>query len=145
MAKKEELALSDRNVVPDNELVFSIIGDKRKLLWQNILKGISENHSDVSWSWNYYNDGKQWLFKLVRKKKTIIWGAILKSGDFRITFYFGDKAAPMIETSDLPENIRDDFRTAKKYGAIRPITVLVNSEQDVDNIMKLAGIKVKVN
>jgi hypothetical protein len=144
MAEKEILALSDKTVEPDDKLVLSLIGEKRMVLWQNILDGITKNYSDISWSWNYYNDGKQWLFKLVRKKKTIFWGAIVSTGEFRISLYFGDKAAPIIESGDLPEKIKAEFRTAKKYGAIRAVTMLVNSDQDVENILKLVAIKMKV-
>lgn len=144
MADKEIYALSDRNIVPDDTLVFSLIGDARKMLWQDILNGITSNYSDISWSWNYYNDGKQWLFKLVRKKKTLFWGSIVNTGDFRVSMYFGDKAIPLMEDSNLPERVKDEFRNAKKIGAVRGISMLVNSGQDVDNILKLIAIKIKI-
>ena len=77
MADKEDLVLTDKQIIPTDEYIFSIIGDK-KILWQNLMNYVSENYKDISGSWNYYNDGKQWLFKLVQKKKTIFWAAILK-------------------------------------------------------------------
>lgn len=143
MAEKDILALSDASVIPTDEIVFSHIGE-RKILWKKMLEGISGQHKNISWNWNYYNDGHQWLFKLVQKKKTILWGAILSTGEFRITFYFADKAMPFIDESDLPPGIKEDFRTAKKYGQIRPVTLLVNSDDDVDIIFKLADIKVRL-
>lgn len=142
MAEKEPLALSDRSVEVTDDLIFSLIGE-RKVYWQKILKRISEEYKNITWSWNYYNDGKQWLFKLVQKKKTIFWGAILASGAFRITFYFGDKAEPLISAGSLPQNVKEGFKTAKKYGAIRPVTLLVNSDEDVDTVLRLAEIKNK--
>lgn len=143
MAEKELLALSDSSVEPTDDLIFSLIGE-RKIFWQKILNRISEEYENITWSWRYYNDGKQWLFKLVQKKKTIFWGAILASGAFRITFYFGDKAEPIINGSSLPQNIKDGFRAAKKYGSIRPVTMLVNSEEDVNTVLSLAEIKNKL-
>ncbi len=143
MAEKEILALSDRLVQPTDELIFSLIGE-RKIYWQKILGRISEEYKNITWSWNYYNDGKQWLFKLVQKKKTIFWGAILTTGAFRITFYFGDKAEPTINASGLPQSVKEGFKTAKKYGAIRPVTLLVSSDADVDIVLKLAEIKHKL-
>lgn len=140
MAEEEILALSNKTIVPGEELIFSIIGTN-KVYWQHILKTISENHKNVTWGWNYYNDGKQWLFKVVQKKKTLFWGAIVVTGDFRLTFYFGDKAEPAINGSDLPEKIREGFRTAKRYGAIRPISLIVKSDEDVEIILKLVDIK----
>jgi hypothetical protein len=142
MSEKENLILSDKQIIPNDEYIFSIIGDK-KSLWQSIMNYASENYKDISGSWNYYNDGKQWLFKLVYKKKTIFWAGILKD-TFRITFWFGDKAEPLIEGSNLPELIKDDFKTARKYGSIRGVSIKVHEQADVDNVLKLIEIKHKI-
>jgi hypothetical protein len=66
------------------------------------------------------------------------------SNTFRITFYFGDKARHIIESSDLPEKIIDDFKSARKYGSIRPVTIKVINDEDVDNVIKLIGLKHKI-
>jgi peroxiredoxin len=92
---------------------------------------------------NYYNDGKQWLFKYYRKKKTIFWASLLKD-TFRITFYLGNKAEKVIENSDMPDSIKEEFNTAKRYGLIRPVTFIIRDEADVDNVLKMINIKVKL-
>ncbi len=142
MSEKENLVLSDKQIAPTDDYIFSIIGEKR-ILWQSIINYASENYKDISGSWNYYNDGKQWLFKLLQKKKTILWAGILKD-TFRITFWFGDKTEPLIESSDLPQTIKDDFKTAKKYGSIRAVSIKMNDHADVDNVLKLIAIKHKI-
>jgi hypothetical protein len=142
MSEKENLKLSDKSIIPDDDYIFSIIGDKQTL-WQKILKYASDSYSETYGSWNYYNDGKRWLFKLMRKKKTILWAAIVDD-TFRMTFYFPDKAQPLIEVSNLPQRIKDDFKTAKKYGAIRPVSIIVNEPEDADNISLLIDIKQKI-
>ena len=60
--------LTDKNIVPTEELIFSLIGFNA-VFWQRIMKYASDNFYEISGGWNYYNDGKQWLFKLVQKKK----------------------------------------------------------------------------
>jgi hypothetical protein len=142
MSEKDILILSDKDVIPTDEYIFSILGEKSEL-WENIMKHTAEDYKDISGTWNYYNDGKQWLFKMVQKKKTIFWAGILQD-TFRITFYFGDKAEPIIENSDLPQSIKDGFRTAKKYGAIRPISIKVIEHSDLDSVLKLISIKSKL-
>jgi hypothetical protein len=142
MAEKDFLKLSDKNIIPTDDYIFSILGDKKNH-WQSIMTYISHDYDDASGTWNYYNDGKQWLFKMVRKKKTIFWGGIFED-TFRITFYFGDKAEPVIEASDLPHDIKEGFRTAKRYGAIRPISIKVYEHSDVENVLKLIIIKNKI-
>jgi hypothetical protein len=141
MAEIEKLVLSDKSVVPSDEYIFSLIGE-RKAHWQDIMTYSSDNYNDTG-SWNYYNDGKQWLFKLVNRKKTIFWAGILK-GTFRITFYFGDKAEPILLESDIPQRLKDEFKSAKRYGAIRAISIIIVEQADVDNVLKLIAIKHKL-
>ena len=142
MPEKEILVLSDKNVVPDEKLVFSIIGEKKKL-WQSIIRYATENFKDASGSWNYYNDGKQWLYKFTVKKKTLFWAAILE-GTFRITFYFGDKAEPIILGSDLPEKVKEGFKNGPRYGKIRAISNRIEYFPDIETIYKIMEIKSKL-
>jgi hypothetical protein len=142
MAENEKTVLSDKSVLPTDDFIFSIIGEK-KVYWEKVMNYLSENYPESSGSWNYYNDGKQWLFKYVRKKKTIFWASLLKD-TFRITFYLGNKAEQVIENSDLPKSIKEEFKTAKRYGLIRPVTFIIRDEADVDNVLKMVVLKVKL-
>jgi hypothetical protein len=143
MVEKETLALSDKSIVPTEEVIFSIIG-ARKVFWKDILESITSKFKNVSYGWNYYNDGHQWLFKLVYKKKTIFWGAIVSTGEFRVTFYFGDKAEGAIRESSLSNDIINNFTMAQRFGKLRPISFHVNSPSDVDTVLKLTDIKINL-
>jgi hypothetical protein len=138
----EPIALTDPTIIPDNELVFSMIGDK-SVYWQQIMTYLYQNHKDISEVWRFYNDGKSWLFRTLKKKNTIFWVAVLKDS-FRVGFYFGDKAEPMILQSTLPENIKNDFLNAKRYNTIRPISVTMADSKDVDTVIKLIELKLKI-
>jgi hypothetical protein len=142
MSENKNLLLSDKQITPTDDLIFSIIGDKKNL-WQKIMNHMLSNYKDSIGGWNYYNDGKSWLFKMVMKKKTIFWIGIIDD-TFRVTFYFGDKAESLIIESDLPEKIKNDFKTSKKYGAIRAISLKMTDISDVDNVLKLIAIKQKI-
>jgi hypothetical protein len=142
MAENEKPVLGDKSVYPSEEILFSILSDK-KVIWQKILSYVKDNYKDITEEWRYYNDGKQWLFKMQQKKKTIFWISVLKD-TFRITIYFGNKAEPLIEGSQLPQKIKDDFRGAQRYGSIRPVTTVITGISDLENIQKLIDIKVKM-
>lgn len=142
MATTDKLVLGDKNIYPTEELIFSKIGDKN-IIWSKIMSYANENYKDVSGEWRYYNDGKQWLFKLTHKKKTIFWLGLLED-TFRISFYFGDKAEPLINASNLPEKIKNDFSSAKRFGALRPVSTIISSVSDSENICKLIDIKLKL-
>jgi Protein of unknown function (DUF3788) len=139
MAEEEFLLLTDKEIYPADEYIFSLLGDK-KILWQSIMNHMTSDYKDSLGQWNFYNDGKRWLFKMVLKKKTVFWAGLLND-TFRITFYFGDKAEALISDRNLPQKIIDDFKKAKKYGLIRPVSIKVNDQADVDNVLKLIAIK----
>jgi len=142
MEEIEKLVLSDKNVPVDDNLLSSVLADKMTL-WKKLINEISVRYKDSTGVWNYYNDGKQWLFKMVLKKKTLFWGAV-HSDTFRITFYFGDKAEPVLDQSDLSQAVKDNFKTAKRYGAIRPVSTRVMNNEDLDIVFTLAEIKSKL-
>jgi hypothetical protein len=142
MAENETLLLTDKDIFPTDEYIFSIIGEK-KVFWQQIMNYMAVNYKDSAGIWNFYNDGKRWLFKMTIKKKTIFWAGILNE-TFRITFYLGNKAEAIIDDSDLPQDIKDGFKTAKRYGLIRPVSFLVCNQTDIDNILKMIALKCKL-
>ncbi len=142
----EQEVLKDKFVEPTEDSVFSIIGDK-SILWQKIMEYLHENHPDVSEVWKYYNDGKSWLFRTLKKKTTIFWIKIFEGG-FKVTFYFSDKFENLVLKSDLPESIKNDFRNTRKIamgkGAIRNITIEMFNNQDVENVIQLIELKLKI-
>ena len=142
MSESERPVLGDKSIYPSDEHIQSIIGDKM-VMWKKLLAYVKDNYKDVTEEWRYYNDGKQWLFKIQFKKKTIFWASVFKD-TFRVTFYFGDKAEAMIEGSLVPQKVKDDFRNAVRFGNLRPITTIVNENQDIDNIIKLIDVKVRL-
>lgn len=138
----EPIVLTDPAVTPDNELVFSIIGHK-SAYWQRIMNWLSENHRDSSEVWRFYNDGKCWLFRTLKKKKTIFWLGV-SAGSFRISFYLGDKAEALIEASDLPEAVKKEFREAKQSTFGRSLTIVVDQPEDAETVIQLMEIKLKL-
>jgi hypothetical protein len=142
MPETDVLVLTDKLTLPTPELLSSILGEK-SLWWDQIVNSVKANHKDISEVWRYYNDGKQWLFRLMQKKKTVFWIGVLKD-TFRVSFYLGDKAEPLIESSDLPDSIKNSFKSTKRYNNFRGITLKIKDEKDVENVLKLTAVKMKL-
>ncbi|HUI42068.1 MAG TPA: DUF3788 family protein [Terriglobia bacterium] len=134
--------LSDRSQFPTDEVVFSHLG-KSKTLWVSLFQYLAEEHPDFTTEWRYYNDGKSWLMKVQRKKKTVFWLSILK-GSFRTTFYVHEKAAKLVEGSTISEELKGQYRAGKSFGKIRGIRVVYRNKKDVEFAKELIGIKLKV-
>jgi hypothetical protein len=138
----EPIILTDPNVQPTDELVFSIIGEN-SAYWVQLVDYLYENHFDITEEWRFYNDGKSWLYRALRKKKTLYWIGVIKD-TFRISFWFGDKAEPVIEASSIPENIKEEFRNTKRYGKLRAISIEMRSTEDLQNVISLVELKIKI-
>ncbi len=138
----EPIVLTDPNVQPTEELIFSIIGEN-STYWEQLVDYLYDNHFNVTEEWRFYNDGKSWLYKAVRKKQTLYWIGVIKD-TFRISFWFGDKAEPEIEASALPDSIKEEFRNAKRYGKLRAISIEMHSTEDLQNVISLVELKIKI-
>jgi len=142
MAESEKPILSDESIYPDDKFLLTVLGDKMEL-WVKLLEEIPARHPGAEGSWRYYKDGQNWLFKMVYNKKTLFWAAVF-SDTFNVTFYFGDKAEPILDVSTLPQSVKDNFKTSKRYGAIRGIGTRIMNNDDIDIVLKLAEIKAKL-
>jgi hypothetical protein len=134
--------LSDATQFPTEEIVFSHIG-KTKALWISFFEYIQTHHPDIVKEWRYYRDGKSWLLKVTRKKKTIFWLSIF-AGGFRTTFYFTDKAKEMILSSDLSDELKEQFQSPKNSGKIKGLTIIHTAKKNTDAAKILIGIKLRI-
>lgn len=131
--------LTDKNHFPTEEVIWSHIG-KSKKLWLALFEYIHQSHPDFTEQWRYYLDGKRWLLKVTAKAKTVFWLSVLE-GSFRTTFYFTDKAEHALSESSLSDELKKQYRSGKKYGKIRGITILYKNRQDLEDARQLIEIK----
>ena len=134
--------LSDKNTFPTEEIIFSHIG-RTKTHWQSLFEYIHSDYPDFSEEWRYYNDGKSWLMKVVRKSKTVFWLSVIK-GAFRITFYFTDRAEQVIIESNISDELKKQFKDGKRYNKIRGLTIVFKTKKDVEYAKSLIAIKLSV-
>jgi len=135
----EKPCLNDKNEYPNDDILSSYLG-KVKNTWDSFIDLLKENYPLFSGEWRYYNDGKNWLFKITKKKKTICWVSIYNN-KFKTTFYFSDKAENLITNSKLKREYIDQFINGKRYGKIRAITVEIKKSTDLNTIKSLMDIK----
>jgi hypothetical protein len=138
----EKPCLNDKNEYPDDEVLRRHLGEV-KTAWDAFTDFITENYPSFSGEWRYYNDGKSWLYKLTKKKKTICWISIWPHM-FKTTFYFPDKAEALISESTLKKDYIDQFMYGNRYGKIRGITVEIKNATDLNATKTLIEIKEQV-
>jgi hypothetical protein len=138
----EPRILSDKTQYPTDEVIYSHIG-KSKALWLSLFEFIHTNHSDFSEQWKYYNDGKSWLLKVSRKAKTIFWLSVIKNS-FRTTFYFTDRAEQAISESAISDELKEQYKNARRSNNIRGLTIIFKHKKDVEYAKALIALKISV-
>ncbi|MGE5398753.1 MAG: DUF3788 family protein [Ignavibacteriales bacterium] len=138
----EAPVLTDQNVFPTEEIIFSHIG-KSSALWNLVFEHIHKTYPGFEEHWRYYNDGKSWLLKVTQKTKTIFWLSV-SEGAFRMTFYFTARAEEAILKSSISGELKKMFTEGKSYNKIRGITIVFKRKKDVEDAKALIQIKLSV-
>jgi hypothetical protein len=138
----EQLVLINENEIPTEEIILSHLG-RTKNLWKSLFAYIHKDHPDFNEEWRYYRDGKSWLLKVTRKKKTVCWISVL-SKKFKMTFYFTDRAEPAIMESRISDELKQQFISGKHYNKIRGLTITFKNKTDLDYAKALTEIKLSV-
>jgi len=92
--------LKDENIFPDEEVLQKILGKSHEAYTS--LLDLFARH-DMTTEWRYYPDGKAWLCKVQRKKKTIVWMSAW-SGYMQATVYFPLRLLDSVLALDLSNN-----------------------------------------
>lgn len=137
----EELVLTDKNIYPTEEVIFSNI-KKSKSNWNSIFKFIHTNYPELNEEWKYYNDGKSWLLKVTYKTKTIFWLAVVVSA-FQITFYFSEKAVQSFSKHTISKALDKKIKESKKVGKSTALTFLMNDKQNIELVKEAIELKIK--
>ena len=130
----------DKAVPPNNTMVSAVLGRSYKY-WEEIKHTLANQYGPLTEEWKFYGASSGWTLKLLLKKRNLFFFAPCDKY-FRIAFIFGDKAVSAVEDSDLPSNLIQELKRAKRYAEGRGLRLEVKKKTDVKNIFTLAAIKV---
>jgi hypothetical protein len=134
------LLLRDENEYPSDDILAKCLGGA-KSAWDAFTSRLAEDFSDASLEWRFYKDGKSWLGKLVRKKKTVCWVSIWDQA-FQTSFYFTSKDDQEIEGLPIALELRNAYRVQTPIGKLKPITLEVASKEALGDVFTLLGYKI---
>lgn len=109
----------NQQVAPELQALREVLGETY-IFWEDIKSHIEATYGSVTEEWKFYGQKSGWLLKVLLKKRNLFFFVPLK-GYFRLSFVFGDRAVASIEASDLPEQIKDNLRKARKYAEGRGV------------------------
>ena len=135
----ESRLLRDPDVYPDKEVLESALGDVY-VVFNALIETITNEKYELVLNWRYYKDGKSWLCKVTKKKKTVCWISVWNQF-FKTGFYFTDKTRLGINELTVDKNIKIDFSQSKAIGKLIPLTINVSSKKQIADVLKIIEYK----
>lgn len=132
---------TDSSVRPNRQMITEALGNTFRY-WKEIKTNLEKDFGELSEEWKFYGKNTWWIMKLIHRNKNIFFFTPCDKF-FRISFIFGDKAVSAVESSDLPNEIINELKNAKKFVEGRGLHINVKLQSDAKIVMKLAAIKMK--
>ena len=130
---------SNKEIEPDDSLLESELGSSKDFL-NEIIRHIQKVYGEARPEWKHYGAKTGWLLKVFYKKRNLFFVVPFK-GFFKVSFVFGDKAVENVMSSALPDKIKQELMSARKYAEGRGLQVEVKIKQDVECVLELVRIK----
>jgi hypothetical protein len=138
--KKMSSLFTDKSIKPNDEMLAEVLGRSYNS-WKEIRKNLYARYGPLTEEWKYYGAKLGWGLKLLMKKRNLFFFAPYEKY-FRIAFIFGDKAAAVVEQSNVSPEIIMELKNAKRYAEGRGVRIDVRKKADIKNILTLVEIKV---
>ena len=130
------IELRDENIYPD-EMVLRSILDQSYEAYTNLLELFQKY--EMNYEWRYYRDGKAWLCKVQKKKRTIVWMSAWK-GFMKATIYFPIRLLETVLELDISEELKEKINNTRNVGKSKPCIFEARSKEmltDFEKVMKL--------
>lgn len=129
------IELKDGEVYPDEAVLKTVLGGSYGA-YRALLELYDKN--GMSHEWRYYLDGKAWLCKVQKKKRTIVWMSAWK-GYMQATIYFPEKYIEELYTLDIGEETKERLRKTNNVGKSKPCIFEIRNDEalaDFNTIMQ---------
>jgi len=117
----------NKAVTPDNSMVADALNESHSM-WIKLQDHVRENYPVVTGVWKHYGKSSGWVYKLLSNKRTLLF-FIPQKRCFRLRFGVSEKAAAVIETAALPEEIKEAVRTATPYPEGRSVDLDISQNE----------------
>ena len=135
------MLLTDPNIEPGHEILAAALKERKEVYFT--LENKLKESSDLEYQWRYYNDGKAWLCKVVKKKKTIFWLSVWEDC-FKITCYFTEKTQSGIFDLPVGQNIKGLLSEVKHIGKLVPLTLEIKNEHLLADLYEIIKYKISI-
>ncbi len=132
--------LRDSEIIPTEKVLENALGKEAYAVYQELTKIITSTAFELNPQWNYYNDGKAWLCKVIYKKKTVFWLSVWEK-QIKISLYFTEKTRPGVFELPINEKIKQTFRETKSIGKLIPLIFCIEKKEQLEDLKEVIKYK----
>ena len=135
METTDKKVLSDQSTYPDEAVLKDVLGSSYQA-YCAMLELFDRN--DMTYEWRYYMDGKSWLLKVQKKKKTIIWMSAWK-GFMKAAIYIPERLTESLYALPISEDTRERIRKTDNVGKSKPCIFDIRNQEvlkDMEIVMQ---------
>ena len=136
---QREQRLRDPDAFPTPLVLEKALGTPYPVLAE-FLRTVESERFECSQEWRYYKDGKAWLRKIVRKKKTVAWISVW-SGHFTVALYFTERTGAGIADLAVESALKKNYRAAAPIGRLKPLIAEVSKRSQLRDVYTLLEYK----
>ncbi len=94
----------------------------------------------LAMEWRFYNDGKAWLCRVCRGKKTVTWLSAW-DGWFQTGFFFTEKHVAQVLALDISEAVKEEFCRVEPVWKLLPLLIKVHGAEQLPDVLAVAAFK----
>ena len=133
------IELTDKAVYPDDAVLKKVLG-RSYSAYCALLELFDRN--GMQYEWRYYLDGKAWLCKVQKKKKTIVWMSAWKSF-LQATVYIPEKYLERLHEIPISEETREKLRTTRNVGKSKPCIFEIRNQKVLKDLEKVMQFRIQ--
>lgn len=132
------IELRDESIYPDEEVLKRVLADSYPAYCELLV--LFERHQ-LGVEWRYYHDGKAWLCKVQKQKRTIVWMSAWR-GYMQATVYLPEKYIEAIDQLDITEARKEKIRQTMNTGRSKPCIFEIRSLDVLEDFSKVMQFKI---
>ena len=132
------IELKDESVYPDEGVLKSVLG-KSYRVYCDLLQLYDDN--ELNYEWRYYKDGKAWLCKIQRKKRTIVWMSAWR-GYMKAAIYLPARLIDQIYALNITEETKKKIENTKNIGKSKPCIFEIRDKDILKDFNEVMQFKI---
>ncbi len=131
--------LTDEHVYPDENVLKPVLGPSFESYraMMALFEDLGFKHE-----WRYYNDGKAWLCKIQKGKKTIVWMSAWK-GFMQASVFIPVRLLDDVYALPMSDKVKDTIRETKNVGKTQPCIFEIREQAILADLEQMIQFKMR--